>query len=105
MSERPISTLTYDELEKICTVAEEAARKYIFSKVSKEYVSDLHISVDLEGQDTLNVSVEVEIKLSPLCRKVNVQEIADGSVRAAFEAIEKCLNEIRKQRPITSEVV
>lgn len=97
MGERPISSLTYEELEKICEVAEEAARRYVFSRVRKELVSDLHISVDLESLDTLNVSVEVEIRLSPLCRKVNVQEIADGSVKAAFEAIEKCLKKIRGQ--------
>lgn len=86
-------------------VAEEAARRYVFSKVRREYISDLHISVDLEGHDILNVSVEVEIELSPLCRGINVQEIADGSVKAAFEAIEKYLNEIRKQRSVTPEVV
>lgn len=78
-------------------MAEEAARRYIFSRVKKEYVSDLHISVDLEGLETLNVSVEVEIELSPLCKKTNVQEIANGSVKAAFEAIEKCLRKIRCQ--------
>lgn len=98
LGERPVSSLTYEELEKICEVAEEAARKYIFSKVKREYVSDLYISVDLEGLDVLNVNVEVEIEFSPLCRRVNAQEIADGSVKAAFEAIENYLKNIRSQK-------
>jgi len=103
LSERPISSLTYEELEKICVLAEEAARRYIFSRVKREYVSDLYVSVDLESLDTLNVNVEVEIELSPLCSKMNVQEIADGSVKAAFEAIEKCLRRIMCKRSAESE--
>ncbi|MEM1586049.1 MAG: DUF3194 domain-containing protein [Candidatus Bathyarchaeia archaeon] len=95
MSGRPISSLTYKELEEICEAAEESARRYIFSRVKREYVSDLYISVNLESLDALNAEVEVEIELSPLCKKLNVQEIADGSVKAAFEAIEKYLNKIR----------
>ncbi|MEM4520715.1 MAG: DUF3194 domain-containing protein, partial [Candidatus Bathyarchaeia archaeon] len=103
LDERPISSLTYEELERICEVAEEAARKYIFSRVKKEYISDLYISVDLEGLDVLNVNVEVEIEFSPLCRKVNAKEIADGSVKAAFEAIENHLKKIRGQKVSKSE--
>lgn len=103
LSERPISSLTYEELEKICVVAEEAARRYIFSRVKREYVSDLHISIDLESLDTLNVNVEVEVELSPLCGKMNVQEITDGSVKAALEAIEKYLKKIRRQKYEESE--
>ncbi|MEM1514568.1 MAG: DUF3194 domain-containing protein [Candidatus Bathyarchaeia archaeon] len=97
MSERPLSSLTYEELEGICEAAEEAVRRYIFSRVKREYVSVLFISVYLEGLDTLNVNVEVEIELSPLYKKLNIQEIADGSVKAAFEVIEKYLRKIRCQ--------
>ncbi|MEM0049807.1 MAG: DUF3194 domain-containing protein [Candidatus Bathyarchaeia archaeon] len=97
----PISSLTYEKLEEICKVAEEAARRYIFSRVKREYVSDLYISIDLESLDALNVSIEVEINLSPLCKNVDVQEIANGSIKAAFEAIEKYLNKIRSEK--TSE--
>jgi hypothetical protein len=95
LSKRPISSLTYEEMEKICEVAEEAARKYIMSKVPSEYVSDISISVDLEGSESLNVEVDVEVEFSPLCRKINVREIVEGSVKAAFEAVEKYLDEIR----------
>jgi hypothetical protein len=86
-----LSSLTYEELEKICDVAEEAARKYITSKVPKDGILDLTISVDLESLESLNVNVDVEIRLSPLYGNVNVKELAKGSVKAAFEAIEKYL--------------
>lgn len=95
MSKRPLSSLTYEEMEKLCEIAEEAARKYIMSKVPSEYISDVSISVDLEGSESLNVEVDVEVELSPLYKKVNVKEIVEGSVKAAFDAIEKYLDKIR----------
>lgn len=104
MSERPISSLTYEELERICEEAEEAARRYIFSKVRREYISDISISIDLEGLESLNVDVEVEVRLSPLCRGLDLQGIIDGSVKAAFEAIERYLKTIRSPKTLEGEV-
>ena len=45
--------------------------------------------------ETLNVNVDVEVALSPLYRNVNVKEIAEGSVKAAFEAVERYLKKIQ----------
>lgn len=103
MDKRLIPSLTYEELEKICEIAEEAARRYIFSRVKKEYVSDISILVDLESLESLNVNIEVEVRLSPFCRSVNAKEIAEGSVRAAFETIEKFLKDIRMRSEEVSE--
>ncbi|MEM1507509.1 MAG: DUF3194 domain-containing protein [Candidatus Bathyarchaeia archaeon] len=94
MSKRPISSLSYEELEKICEIAERAARKYIMSKIPKEYISDASISVDLESLDSLSIDIEVELRLSPLCKNINADEIAKESVKAAFDAVEKYLGEI-----------
>ena len=91
--------LSDEELENICNIAEEAARKYVMSRVPKEMISDLTIFVDVEEKSgVLNVDVDVEVKLSPLYRKVNVKEIAEGSVDAAFEAVEKHLSKLRSQQ-------
>lgn len=94
LRKRPISSLSYKELEKICEIAERAARKYIMSKVPKEYISDASISVDLESLDSLSIDIEVELRLSPLCKNINADEIAKESVKAAFDAVEKYLGEI-----------
>lgn len=94
LRKRPISSLSYEELEKICEIAERAARKYIMSKVPKEYISDASISVDLESLDSLSIDIEVELRLSPLCKNINADEIAKESVKAAFDAVEKYLGEI-----------
>lgn len=94
LSKRPISSLSYEELEKICEIAERAARKYIMSKIPKECISDASISVDLESLDSLSIDIEVELRLSPLCKNINADEIAKESVKAAFDAVEKYLGEI-----------
>lgn len=95
MRKRPVRSLSYEELEKICEMAELAARKYIMSKVPKEFISDVSISVDLESLDSLNIDIEVELMLSPLCKNISSDEIAKESVKAAFDAVEKYLEEIR----------
>jgi hypothetical protein len=80
-------------MEKICQIAEEAARKHISSRVPHQGISDLTVAVDLEGAETLNVNVDVEVTLSPHLKNMSVKELAKGSVKAAFEAIEKYLEE------------
>lgn len=95
LGERSISDLSYEELEELCDLAEEAARRYIASRVPKEYISDLSISVDLEGSETLNIDVDVEVRLSPLCKNIDARGLAEGSVRAAFDAIEEYLRRVR----------
>lgn len=72
-------------------MAEEAARRHIFSKVPKNGVSDISISVSLENAEVLNVDVDVEVRLSPLYRRINVKDLVEEAVKAAFEAIEKYL--------------
>lgn len=97
LSEQLILSLSYEELEKICDLAEEAARKYVMSRVPKEHVSNLLISVDLNGSEALNIHVDVEVRLSPFYKKANAKEIASGSVKAAFKAIEEYLKKIRSK--------
>lgn len=96
MGKRSLPSLSDEELENICNIAEEAARKYITSKVPKEGISDLTISIDVEEKsEALNVDVDVEVRLSPLYRNLNVRMLAEETVEAAFKAVEEYLNKIR----------
>lgn len=83
---------------KICEIAEEAARKYVMSRVPKEHISDLSISIELESEETLSVNVDVEVRISPLYKNINAKEVAERSVKAAFDAVEKHLSKIRLKR-------
>ena len=86
-----VSSLTYNQLVEICEEAEEAARRRILSEVSQRKISDLNITVDAEGGETLTITVDVELTLSPTARNVDVKSLTDEAVRAAFESIERSL--------------
>jgi len=88
------SSLSYEQLERLCEIAEEAARRYVTSRIPDRGISDLSISVNSVDSETLNLEIDVEITLSPLFRKVNVKKLAEEAVNAAFEAAEDYLREI-----------
>jgi len=87
-------SLSYEELERLCEIAEEAARRYVTSRIPDRGISDLSISVNSTDSETLNLEIDVEITLSPLFRKVNVEKLAEEAVDAAFKAAEDYLREI-----------
>ena len=86
--------LSYEHLERLCEIAEEAARRYITSRIPDRGISDLSISVNSIDSEALNLEIDVEITLSPIFRKFNVKKIAEESVNAAFKAAEEYLREI-----------
>jgi len=87
-------SLSYEELERLCEIAEEAARRYVTSKIPERGISDLSISVNSIDSEALNLEVDVEITLSPLYRRVDVKKLAEEAVNAAFKAAEDYLREI-----------
>jgi len=89
-----VSSLSSEQIEKICEIGEEAARRHITSKVPSQKISDLSIAVDFNGSETLNIEVDIELNPSPLLKDLNVKKLAEEAVRAAFEAIEKQLRDL-----------
>jgi len=88
------TSLSYDQLEKLCEVAEEAARRYVSSRIPSRGISDLSITVSSTDSETLNLEVDVEVTLSPLFRKADVKKLAEEAVAAAFKAAEGYMREI-----------
>jgi histone H3/H4 len=92
----PDTSSSPEELyEELCTIAEEAARKYITSKVPSRGVSDLSIAVDLEESEGLNIEVDVSVTLSRLSKDVDEKKLAEEAVRVAFEAIDNYMREVK----------
>ncbi len=85
--------LTDEQVGEVSEVAEEAARKFVFSKVKQTAVSTLDIVVEAEGNKPVNFTVEVVVKLLP-DTKSNERELADGAIKAAFDAIETYLRKL-----------
>lgn len=93
--ERFSYSFTSEQVEQLCEIAEEAVRDYIRSKVPWRKVSDLNITVEAGGGESLTLNVDVEVKLSPLLKKVDVDGLVIKAVDAAFTSVEKYLRNVR----------
>lgn len=95
MEDIGLPELTPEQIEELCSRAEEAAREYVLSKVSPKRVETLNISVETNGEKPLTLTIDVEIVLSPLMQEYDVQRLADEAVKEAFNSAEKYLRELR----------
>lgn len=95
MENAGIEELTSVQIEELCITAEEAARRYVLSKVPSKEIETLNISVEAEGEKTLTLTVDMDIVLSPLMRGFNVQNLVDEAVKEAFAVAEKYMREIK----------
>ena len=89
-----IPELTAEQVEKLCEVAEEAARRHILSKVPMRRISDFDITVEVEGLKPLNVIVDVNLELSPLMRNYDAEKLVEEAVQKAFNAVDNYLREL-----------
>ncbi|MCD6242922.1 DUF3194 domain-containing protein [Candidatus Bathyarchaeota archaeon] len=89
-----IPELTAEQVEKLCEVAEEAARRHILSKVPMRRISDFDITVEVEGLKPLNVTVDVNLELSPLMRNYDAEKLVEEAVQKAFNAVDNYLREL-----------
>jgi hypothetical protein len=83
---------TDDEVESICSAAEEAARRFVLSKISLKRLEDLHLSVEGAGDKPLSVTVEIAIQTELEDPELNT--IIDNATEAAFAAAEAKVREL-----------
>jgi len=86
--------LTPEQIEDLCRVAEEGARRYVSSRVSPHRISELNVTVDVSGMKPVTVSIDVEVVLSPLMRGYDVKSLVDGAVNEAFQSVERYLRRL-----------
>ena len=95
MEELGIPDLTTEQIETLCSTAEDAARKHILSKMSLKMVEKLNISVEVEGTKPVNVTVEVDLALSPKMKDFDANALANDAVKTALEASEIYLRKLK----------
>lgn len=91
--------LTTEQVEELCTIADDAARKYVLSKVPQKKIDKLDISAEADGAKPLTLTVDVDIVLSPLMQNFNVQGLVDEAVKEAFASVEKYLRKLKCHSP------
>jgi hypothetical protein len=95
VEELGIPDLTTEQTETLCSTAENAARKYILSKVPLKMVDNLNISVEAEGTKPVNVTVEIDLSLSPKMKDFDAEALVNKAVKKALEASEIYLRKLK----------
>ena len=90
-----IPELTTEQIEAVCSNAENAARKYILSKVPLKMVEKLNISVEAEGTKPLNLAVDVDLALAQQEEDVDLKKLVDEAVKEALKASENYLRNLK----------
>ena len=87
--------LTTEQIETLCSTAENAARKYLLTKVSSKNIDRLDISVEADGAKPVNVTVEINLVLSPEAKGVDAEALVKEAVDEAHKATENFLRKIK----------
>ena len=95
MEELGLPDLTTEQIETLCSTAENAARKYILSKMPLKMVEKLNISVEAEGAKPVNVTVEIDLVLSPKMKDFDVEALVNEAVKEALAASESYLRKLK----------
>ncbi len=95
VEELGIPELTTEQIEILCSTAENAARQYILSKVLPKMVERMNISVEAEGAKPINLIVEVDLALSSQTSGSNPQTLSAEAVEEALKAGEKYLRKLK----------
>ena len=95
MADTGIPELTLEQVAELCEGAEQAARKYVLSKVATSRIVNLDVTVDAEGTKPVTVNVEVSVVLSPLMKDFDVEKLTNEATKRAFAHIEDYLRELK----------
>lgn len=95
MEELGLPNLTSKQIEELCTIAEEAARKHVLSKITSKKIETLNISAEVEGTNPTTLTIDIDIALSPLMKDFDAQKLADEAVKEAFKSAEEYLRRLK----------
>jgi hypothetical protein len=90
-----IPELTTEQIEALCANAEDAARKYVLSKVSLKHIDCLDISVEADGSKPVSVTVEINLILASETKDVDADALVKEAVDQAHKATENFLRKIK----------
>lgn len=95
VEELEIPELTTEQIETLCTTAENAARKHVLSRISSKNIEKLNVSVEAEGSKPINLSIDVDLELAPQVKDADVKTLADEAAKAALRASENYLRTLK----------
>jgi len=94
VEELGIPELTTEQIETLCSTAENAARKHVLSKVPSKMVEKLNISVEADGTKPVNLAVEIDLTLSEQMKDFDAKALVSEAVKEALKAGENYLRKL-----------
>jgi len=91
VEELGLPDLTGEQIERVCSIAEEAARKHVLARVPSKKVDALNVSAEAEGTKPLRLTIDVDVQLSSSVSDFNVRQLCDDAVKQAFAAAKEYL--------------
>ena len=95
VEELELPDLTTEQIETLCEIAEKTARKHVLQKVRSKMVEKLDISVTAKGTKPLNLTVEIDLALSPKTTNLNADTLVNEAIREALEASDNYLRKLK----------
>ena len=95
MEELELPELTTEQTETLCTLSEDAARKYVLSKVAQKNLETLNVTVEAEGSKPLNLTIEIDLQLTAKAKDAEAKSLADEAAKQALKAAENYLRKLR----------
>ena len=95
MEELELPELTTEQLEALCSTAEDAVRKYVYSRVSLKGVEHLDVAVEAEGPKPLSLSIDVDLSLSSKTNGTEPKALAKEAAKVALQAAESFLRKLK----------
>ncbi len=95
MGELGFPELSTEQIELLCQTTEDAARKYILSKVKAHDVERLDIAVEVEGTKPVNVTVEINLLLSKDMKGIDAEALVKEAIEQAHRATEIFLRKVK----------
>jgi hypothetical protein len=94
VEELGIPELTTEQIETLCSTAENAAREHVLSKVPSKMVEKLNISVEADGTKPVNLAVEIDLTLSQQMKDFDAKALVSEAVKEALKAGENYLRKL-----------
>ncbi|MGQ9565229.1 MAG: DUF3194 domain-containing protein [Candidatus Bathyarchaeales archaeon] len=94
MEEIGLPELSPEQKEDLCNLAENAARKYVTSKIPLQKLATLNITVEVEGEKPITVNIDVELSLTPNTKYPDLEQLAKEATHQAQETARTYLKEI-----------
>lgn len=95
MDKLELPELTTEQTETLCILSEDAARKYVLSKITQKNLETLNVTVEAEGSKPLNLSIEVDLQLTAKAKDTEAKDLADEAAKQALNAAENYLRKLR----------